>query len=363
MVRLVRVDEEVGLDGYASQAYLTEAVRNLKSVAESLAPLLRGRRIWMLNSTAQGGGVAEMLPKIVRLMRDLGLKAEWVVLETSRKDFFILTKRLHNLIHGAGDPRLGSEERALYESVSRETADALRQRVAPNDLLVVHDPQPLGAGAILKKELGLAAVWRCHIGLDEETPATAAAWEFLRPYAAAYDRAVFTSAEYVPHFLSKRSSIITPGIDPAGWKNYELSQHKLIGILANSGLLRAPHPVLTPPWNRPALRLGSDGAFSPAQNGEDVGFGYRPTVLQVSRWDRLKGWLPLLRGFVRLKGRAALLDPTSDARHRRRLEIVRLVLAGPDPSSIQDDPEATGILAELRGEYLGLPRELQADIA
>jgi trehalose synthase len=363
MVKVVHAEEQAGLEGYASQAYLTEAVRNLTSVASTVAPLLRGRKVWMVNSTAQGGGVAEMLPKIIRLMSDLGLQAKWAVLETSRKEFFVLTKRIHNLLHGVGDPRLGPEDRALYDAVSWETADALRSHVAPNDLLIVHDPQPLGAGAILKKELGLATVWRCHVGLDEDTPATAAAWEFLRPYAVAYDRAIFTSPEYVPHYLAKRSSIMTPGIDPAGWKNRELSQHKLVGILVNSGLLRAVHPVLTPPWDHPALRLGADGTFAPSDSVHDVGFGYRPTVLQVSRWDRLKGWLPLLRGFARLKHRAGQVDPGKDARHRRRLEIVRLVLAGPDPSSIQDDPKATEVLEELRAEYLGLSPELQADVA
>jgi trehalose synthase len=358
-VKVVEVREPPDLDQYAAQAYLAPAVRQLKDVAATVAPLLNGRKVWMINSTAQGGGVAEMLPKLIQLLRDVGVRAEWAVMETARPEFFTLTKRLHNLIHGAGDPRLTPEDRTLYDTVSRETAQELRGLLAPNDILVVHDPQPLGAGAILKRELGLACIWRCHIGLDEEMPATAAAWTFLRPYAEGYDHAIFSAPEYIPKYLVRRASIIHPGIDPASWKNRELTHNRLVGILCNSGLLRAVHPVLRPAWANPALRLRPDGTFTPASAGEDVGFGYRPIVLQVSRWDRLKGWRPLLEGFVRLKKRSREGDPL----RRRRLDLLRLVLAGPDPSSIQDDPEAVEVLAELTADYAALTPELQADVA
>ena len=362
-MRLISIDEPVGLEEYAEQPYLSEAVRNLQSVASSTLPFLSGRRIWMVSSTAKGGGVAEILPKEIRLLRDSGLHVEWLVMETDHREFFTLTKRIHNLIHGVGDPRLGPEDRSLYDSVSRETATSLRRFLSPGDLLYVHDPQPLGAGALLKTELGHPAIWRCHIGLDEETSATAAAWEFLRPYVSEYDRAIFTSPEYVPAYAVKLSKIIPPGIDPASYKNKELSHNSVVGILANSGLHRAPQPVLPPSWAHRAMRLGPDGMFLPAAELEDLGLGYRPMVLQVSRWDRLKGWLPLLRGFVKLKEAASSVDPAQDALHRRRLEILRLVLAGPDPAGVQDDPEAVRVLEELTAEYVKLPPALQSDVA
>ena len=359
-MRIVDIQEALGLEQYALQAYLAPSVRELRAVAASVEPLLRQRRVWMVNSTAQGGGVAEMLPMVIRLMRDVGIQAEWAVMETARPEFFALTKRLHNLIHGAGDPRLDSADRELYDAVSRETADELRGLLSPRDILIIHDPQPMGAGAILRRDLALTAIWRCHIGLEEETPATAAAWDFLRPYAEAYDYSIFSAAEYIPQMLAKKASVIHPGIDPLSWKNREFSHTKLVGILCNSGLMKPCHPVLRPDWANPARRLRPDGTFTPASAGEEeVGFGFRPTVLQVSRWDRLKGWAPLLRGFVRLKRRSGVGDPL----RRRRLDLLRLVLAGPDPSSIQDDPEAVDVLNELVSEYRALAPELRRDVA
>ena len=362
MIRVIEVKESVGLEEYAAQAYLAPAVQELRAEASSLVPLLKGRRIWMVNSTSHGGGVSEMLPKMIHLLRDLGFQTEWAVMETTRQEFFALTKRLHNLIHGSGDPDLGAEDRKIYEEVSRETADALKKQVAPKDILVVHDPQPLGAGALVKKEVGVPSIWRCHIGLDEDLPATRAAWAFLKPYAVGYDHAVFTAPEYIPDYFAGRSSIITPGIDPASWKNREISTNKLFGIMCNSGLAVERNPILTPPWDHQAQRLQPDGTFAPATNGEEIGLGFRPIILQVSRWDRLKGWRPLLHAFAKLKSRIAKTSGDATPRQRRRLEIARLVLAGPDPASIQDDPEGKAVLEELKEDYLKLPPELQADV-
>ena len=103
--------------------------------------------------------------------------------------FFDLTKRLHNLIHGSGDPRLDADDRALYErGEQRERRGSEGPRVRRDDILVIHDPQPLGMGALLKQRArDSRLLFRCHIGLDDETPETRAAWEFLRPYAERCD--------------------------------------------------------------------------------------------------------------------------------------------------------------------------------
>ena len=361
MIETVAVDEMLTLDDYQAHIHLSEAVRSLRTEARALVPHLEGRTVWMVNSTARGGGVAEMMPRMITIFRELGVDVKWAVIGSDKPDFFTLTKRLHNLIHGSGDPGLGAAEREVYAAVSRENADALRPLVRPGDLLVVHDPQPLGSGAILRRELDVRSVFRCHIGLDQSTPQTRAAWEFLKPHADVYDHAVFTAPEYIPDFLAGRAGIIRPAIDPLGHKNRDLLVPRLVGILCNAGLVAEQHPVVPARYAEMATRLAPDGSFAPAHDNGGVGLLFRPIVTQISRWDRLKGFKPLLDGFIRLKERAG--SAAAGSPHRRRLELVRLVLAGPDPAAVADDPEAQEVLQELTAAYTALPPALQADVA
>ncbi len=363
MIQTVDIHETRTLDDYAEHLSLKHAVGTLRADARTLARALEGRTVWMINSAAEGGGVAEMLPKIVGLLREIGVRTEWLVIHPREQRFFDLTKRLHNLLHGASASALSSKDRALYEAVSRRLADALRERISPEDILAVHDPQPLGMGALLKERVGARAVWRCHIGFDQQTPGTRAAWDFLRPWAQKYDRAVFSVRDYVPAFLEDGASIIAPGIDPLSHKNRDLSVHKLAGILCNAALTTNHQPVLTSPFDTPAMRLQPDGSFGPASQPDDLGLLFRPIVTQVSRWDRLKGFAPLLRGFVRLKKERHARQKKLSARHRRRLGLVRLVLAGPDPASVQDDPEGRTTFEEICGLWKDLPPDVQQDVA
>src|SRR5665648_1292192 len=114
MVHAVEPRHPVSLADYESVATLSAAVRTLRQDAQSRLPALKGRRVVMVNSTSHGGGVAELLPPLLGLMRELGVDANWLVMETHDPAFFRLTKRLHNLIHGIGDPNLGRAERDLY---------------------------------------------------------------------------------------------------------------------------------------------------------------------------------------------------------------------------------------------------------
>ena len=357
---LVDVTRGVTLDDYASVGELTRAVEELRAAARGVAPRLAGRTVWMVNSTATGGGVAEMLPTLVGLLNELGICTRWAVIESDRPEFFVLTKRLHNMIHGVDAKGPSASERALYDEVSRANADALLQLVTPRDILVVHDPQPLGAGALVKKALGLVAIWRSHIGLDVETGGSREAWSFIHPYAVTYDRAVFSSTAYVPHFLADRTSVIHPGVDPLDHKNRDLSLHKLVGVLCDAALATSHWPLIAPPFPELAQRLQVDGTFATATVPEDIGLLGRPIVTQVSRWDRLKGFAPLLEAFRRLK-----LRPRRelDERDRRRLDAARLVLAGPAAESIQDDPEALEVLDELCARYVEMEPEIQSDVA
>jgi trehalose synthase len=361
MIERIEIRDPLGLDAYAEVVHLADAVHCLREEAATLIAALRGRKVWMVNSTAQGGGVAEMMPKLVSLLNELGLATEWVVMGTEEPRFFDLTKRLHNLIHGEGDPWLRDEERQLYAAVSAENAADMKRRVRPDDILVIHDPQPLGMGAQLKRELGMPFFFRCHIGLDEDSPETRAAWDFLRPYAELCDHAIFSAPEYIVPYLAGKSGVITPAIDPLGFKNRELSPNKLAGILKNAGLARSRHPVVPAAFPEQAKRLLPDGDFGAMNEETDIGILFRPIVTQISRWDRLKGFEPLLEAFVRLKH--DLHSRCVSGRHRRRLALVRLVLAGPDPAAVADDPEATEVLRDLTDVYTGLPHWIQEDVA
>lgn len=361
MLRKIPVSRGVHIDDYAELAYLAPAVHDLRSAARLPARELKDRTIWMLNSTAVGGGVAEMMPCVISMLRDLGVKTEWLVMEAEDPAFFKFTKRIHNLIHDSGDPHIGSPESELYHSTAHHLADMLHRFVKTEDILVVHDPQPLGGGAEFKRRTGSRLIWRCHIGLDRRTPLTDAAWEFLRPHAEVYDHSVFSAAEYIPAFLAGKASVAHPSIDPLSHKNRELSVTKLAGIMSNSGLVKPAHPVLTPDWDHRVRRLQPDGTFAPADVDGGVGLPFRPIITQISRWDHLKGWAPLLQGFLRWRSLDA--HRAADTRQRKRMELARLVLAGPEPSAIQDDPEAQDVLAELSGTYAGLAREAQESVA
>jgi trehalose synthase len=362
---LVRVEvrPQHTLDDYAAVIHLAAAVSELKAEAARIVPRLAGRTIWLVNSTATGGGVAEMLPPIVRLLRDLGVSVEWLAIGSGDPAFFALTKRLHNLIHGSGDSRLGPAEREVFERAGRENAASLRPLLRPGDVLIVHDPQPLALAGFLRATVPLVTVWRCHIGLDESNAATRAAWEFLAPYLEHYDHAVFSAPEYIPERLAGRATVIAPGIDPLDAKNRELSLHETVEVLCRGALVSCPGPIVDGPYQALARRALADGTFAPVNVAEDVGLISRPILIQVSRWDRLKGFLPLMRAFASLKQSLYASDGAANPLHRRRLDLVRLVLAGPDPAGVADDPEAADVLHELRAVYSGLHPAVQDDIA
>lgn len=363
MIERVEVEEPVTIEDYEQYVTLRTQVRALRRTAKERAGVLEDRTVWMVNSAREGGGVAEMMPKLVALLRETGIRTEWLVIRPKEEKFFALTKRLHNLLHGTGNPDLTGAERQLYRRVSRQLADEVAPMVGPDDVLAVHDPQPAGVGAFLKRDLDVPAVWRCHVGLDEHTPETRAAWSFLEEWVTAYDRAAFTLPAYAPSFLEDRLETVRPGIDPLSHKNRELSVHKLAGICTNASLVATAHPAVSPPFEHPALRLQHDGSFAPAVQPEGLGLLFRPVVTQISRWDRLKGFEPLLEGFVRLKRRLGTGRGDRDDRHRLRLELARLVLAGPDPDAIADDPESREVFESLRARWLELEPALQRDVA
>jgi trehalose synthase len=157
--------------------------------------------------------------------------------------------------------------------------------------------------------------------------------------------------------------VVYPGIDPLSAKNRDLSLRQAIEVMCNGGLVPCPGSTVGDRYAGLVQRLWPDGTWTSAAEGNGFGLLTRPIVTQVSRWDRLKGYGPLLEGFAALKREVPAATSVATPQHRRYLELTRLVLAGPDPAAIQDDPEAREVLDELCAAYLSLPVTLREEIA
>jgi trehalose synthase len=309
--------------------------------------LLEGRVVWNINTTASGGGVAEMLQTLLGYSRGAGVDARWVVM-AGDPDFFRLTKRMHNFFHGnPGDGgQLGEAERRHYEDVSNANGQELAAMVRPGDIVLVHDPQPAGLVPVLKS-IGAAVVWRSHIGIDSSNECTEAAWSFVRPYVEQADVCVFSRQEYVPGWLDRPVRIIAPSIDPFAVKNEELAPDAVEAILAHVGLIRGDLDRV-PAFHR------LDGSPARVDHVADIVRAGpppapdAPLVIQVSRWDRLKDMEGVMRGF------AEELNGTTPA---------HLALIGPNVSGVADDPEGAEVLDECIDAWQELPHSARARIA
>jgi trehalose synthase len=227
--------------------YARSAGKQVIEDLRRLASPLRGARILHLNATPYGGGVAEILRSEVPLLRDLGLAADWKLI-TGDDAFFSVTKAIHNGLQGA--PReLTAAERELYLANATRNAHLLDERY---DLVVVHDPQPL-AIRTFHTQTDPCWVWRCHIDTSEPFAPT---WEFLRPFLAGYNTAVFTLGEFTPPGLPvDRVEIIPPAIDPMSPKNMDLDATVIDRVLSWIGL-DLERPLITQvsrfdPWKDP----------------------------------------------------------------------------------------------------------------
>lgn len=361
MIKIIDIKEGILLADYEKYTPLALAVRELYTEAFTLVPRIAKRKIWMISSTESGGGVAEMMPRIISLLRQLGVEADWAVASTDKKEYFTVTKKIHNLIHGEGEASISSSEKSIYEEVNKQNAEEFLPYLKSDDIVVIHDPQPLPMCQFLSTKINAGFIWRCHIGVHDHSVQTGFIWNFLQTYIEPYDLSIFSTTEYIPGYLAGKATIIHPSIDPLDHKNRDLPLHKVVGILCNSNLTTEYHPVLTPPFTYPAKRLQPDGSFQSPLLPSDPGILFKPVILQISRWDRLKGFLPLLKGFEELKNNIGnYAEPSS--RHNRRLELAELILAGPDPSFVGDDPEGLEVLEEISHYYTSLPGRIQNHI-
>jgi trehalose synthase len=310
----------------------------LVGAADQVRQLLGGRTIWNVNSTATGGGVAEMLQALVGYVKDLDVPIGWLVI-SGDAEFFALTKRLHNHIHGslAGGP-LGAAEADHYMQMLAANAVELLSRIRPGDLVLLHDPQTAGLTAPLLRA-GAQVVWRCHIGVGWENDATRAGWNFLRPHLTSAHAYVFSRREYVPSWLpDEKVSIIPPSIDPFSPKNQPLDAATVRAILAKLGVLDGAAPKV------PARFVRRDGDMDTVTRpavitGEGRPGPDDPVVIQVSRWDRLKDMAGVMRGFV---------DHVAPGGSY-------LMLVGPSVAGVADDPEGAAVYGDCLLQWHDLP--------
>ncbi|MCP4978076.1 MAG: glycosyltransferase [Maribacter sp.] len=358
----INIKEGAKIEDYKAYGSLKSLVEKFLETTKQSVEDLKGCTIWMINSTATGGGVAEMLPSQMRIMRYLGVKIEWMVIEANDQAFFNLTKRIHNAIHGSGDGIFTDEDRAIFEKVNAQNAEKAIAAINDGDLVVIHDPQPMPLAAMIRKKRKVKTLWRCHIGLEQENATTKGVWSFLSNYYDSYDHFVFSLTSYVPEALIEKTSIIPPAIDPLSHKNRILWMSKCLGILQQSGIIREQLPLLYPNYKNQVRRVMPDGSFNTVNHDEELDIIFHPTMLQISRWDRLKGFKELMDAFVLMKKEnQKKTDKTSLA--YRRIRHTRLALGGPDPAFVSDDPEGMAVLNELIEQYKEMTPELQQSIA
>jgi trehalose synthase len=333
--------EEVELSRYRSESLESvldaDAWRSLQDNGMQLAELLQGRRFWHVNSTAHGGGVAELLTWLLPLARSVGIDARRLTV-SAPAEFFELTKGIHHLLHESGKP-LAQNARQAYDRCLDEAAQSLMEVVEPGDVVVIHDPQPAGLipAAV---EAGAVAIWRCHIGTDNPGRLAQSAWDFLRPYIDLAQVLIFSRRSYVWSGLDRsKVRIVQPAIDPLAPKNQPLSDATVVAILRTICLLQGkPDP-------KSAAFMRLDG--SPAKVDREADILQEapippesPVVCQVSRWDPLKDPVGVIEGFT---GRV----PEADGAH--------LVLAGPATKSVEDDPEGARTFKAVRERWEALP--------
>ena len=307
---------------------------------------LGDRTVWNISSTAVGGGVAEMLLVLLGYVRDLDIASRWLVI-SGDAEFFVITKRLHNQIHGqaAGGP-LTAGEAGHYARVLAANAVELLGHIRPGDLVLLHDPQTAGLIEYLARA-GAIVAWRSHIGLDWANEATEEAWGFLRPHLCSAHGFVFSRREYIPPWIARdKVAIIPPSIDPFSPKNQHLDDATVRGILTRIGLLDGAVPQGPTSFLR---REGTTGQVSrPAEiTAERLPNPDDPIVIQVSRWDRLKDMQAVMCGF------ADHVTPTGRG---------FLLLVGPAVAGVTDDPEGAAVFADCLQRWRELPAAVRARI-
>ena len=275
----VQVATRVPLDDYSGVVGAGE-IDEMRALAKPLS----GRTVQMVNSTAVGGGVAEMLNRLVPLAEELGLNIRWEVM-TGGDDFFEVTKAFHNALHG--EPY--HPEPAHFEIFRAYSEQNVKRIPLDAEFVIIHDLQPAGLIEARQQKTG-RWIWRCHIDLSHPNPSV---WSFLEAYVSQYDGAIFSSPQFARQ-LPIPQHLFYPAIDPLSEKNRELEPEFIMQVLTRYSI----DPL-------------------------------RPILTQISRFDRLKDPVGVVRAY----------------RIVRRYFDCQLVLAG---GSATDDPEGAEVLKEVK---------------
>ena len=239
----------VKIDNYISIVDQS-VIDDLKLLAEKL----KGKVIQQINSTSVGGGVAEILNRVVPLLKELGVDTRWDLIKGGEQ-FFEVTKKFHNALHGRPQD-LTQHDFDIFLETSQKNIEEVN---IYGDILFIHDPQPI---ALIKKKSENKWNWRCHIDLSNPHPKV---WNFLKDFIMNYDSAVFSA----PGFSQKlpiRQFLISPSIDPLSEKNKELPQETIDSVLKK-------------------YNISQD----------------KPIITQISRFDRLKDPLGVIEAYLQVK--------------------------------------------------------------
>jgi trehalose synthase len=271
------------LEAYAAVTG-ADVIRHLQQLAE----LLKGKTVVHVNSTRVGGGVAEILDKLVPLSRELGIDTRWEVI-TGDSEFYQCTKSMHNAIQG---DRIVIPDNLLnhFLEVNEQNANQLRSVLEEADFVFIHDPQPVALLKYCNNRKG-KWIWRCHIDASHPYRGT---WRFLDRFVREYDASIFSLSQFV-QLLPHPAYIIPPSIDPLSDKNVDLTQDELDSV---------------------RTRFGID---------PDA-----PMIAQISRFDRFKDPIGVIKSYKLAK---------------QYIPKLQLVLAG---GSATDDPEGEVVLDEVR---------------
>ena len=279
----------------AIEAYGDVAGPDVIDHLRQLAVLLEGVRVVHVNSTRVGGGVAEILTKLVPLKQELGIEVTWEVI-TGESEFYQCTKGFHNALQGNRTQIPDTLFRA-YEETNARNAEELRPVLQDADIVFIHDPQPVPLLRYFPDRRG-KWIWRCHIDVSRPYRPI---WKYLRNFAAEYDASVFSLADFAQP-LPHTQYLIPPSIDPLSEKNMDLDQDHVRKVQTEFGI-------------------------DPE----------RPTMLQVSRFDRFKDPIGVIEAFFLAK---SFVPP------------LQLVLAG---GGATDDPEGDAVLSEVRAKAADHP--------
>jgi trehalose synthase len=252
-----------------------------------LAQKIEGKRVVHINSTKEGGGVAEILHRLIPLKRELGLDAHWEVINGER-EFYNCTKSFHNGLQG-DQVQLPQSYLDAFEQTNRENAERLRDLLEDADIVIIHDPQPAPFLNYTPNRKG-KWIWRCHIDVSRPYRPV---WKYLRQFVEGYDASIWSLPDFV-QAMDHPQYLIPPSIDPLSDKNKDLPDEDVEAVFTRFGL--DPN---------------------------------RPMILQVSRFDRFKDPVGVIAAY----------------RSAKAFLPLQLVLAGGGAS---DDPEGDAVLAEVR---------------